>query len=149
MNVPTTTLPDTPSELIRVALADLRACEADPRYIVDMGMWHAYFGYTDENGVEREKKCLVCLAGSVMAKSLGAPIEMSYSPGCYDVAIQQKLLALDEFRQGGAQAGIDVFYGEAQEPLPFDMLIHRYARDPEDWFANMLALATALEQAGH
>ena len=53
-------LPDKPSELIRLALADLRKCEADPRYLIDMAQWHR--PVTSE-------LCHVCLAGAVMART--------------------------------------------------------------------------------
>ena len=33
-------LPSKPSQLIRVALADLAKAERDDRYKIDMGIWH-------------------------------------------------------------------------------------------------------------
>ena len=88
-------LPDKPSELIRVALADLAKCELDPRYRINMGTWHKP---TDTE----EAECMVCLAGAVMAKSLGAPMSMKYTPSVYapDDVSTQKLYALDLFRTG-------------------------------------------------
>ena len=57
---PSEMLPDKPSEMLKVALNDLRACEGDHNYRVEMGVW-----YKRQHGV-----CSVCLAGAVMAKSL-------------------------------------------------------------------------------
>jgi hypothetical protein len=57
------TLPNKPSELIRVALKDLEEAERDPHYEVEMCTWHRPSSTT---GV-----CTVCLAGSVLAKSCG------------------------------------------------------------------------------
>ena len=54
------TLPDKPSELIRLALSDLEKCEGDSRYEVDMNEWHV--------PTQKGHVCYVCLAGSVMAK---------------------------------------------------------------------------------
>lgn len=56
-------LPDRMSDLIEVALRDVRACAMDPRYVMNMGAWH------DPTG---DGRCEVCAAGAVMAKTLGA-----------------------------------------------------------------------------
>ena len=92
-------LPDKPSELIRVALADLRKCEKDKRYGVDMGDWHSPDG----------SRCYVCLAGAVMAKTLGAPIGESKSAGSYGSAplVSDRLCALDDFRRGEVSDGLE------------------------------------------
>lgn len=58
-----TQLPDKPSELIRLAVADLERAEASPDYIIDMGCWHEPI----PNGL-----CAVCFAGAVIAGTLGA-----------------------------------------------------------------------------
>jgi hypothetical protein len=55
-------LPDTLSGLLRVAVEDAKKCEADPRYELDMGVWH-----TPKDGAD---VCLVCMAGAVMAQRL-------------------------------------------------------------------------------
>lgn len=69
----TTILPDKPSELIRLALADLEKAEESRAYSVDMGMWH---GYDEISG-----KCTVCLAGAVMAGTLGVELNTTAGPG--------------------------------------------------------------------
>lgn len=62
-------LPTKPSALLRLALEDLEAVEADKKYKVAMGKWH------EPNGA-----CKVCLAGSVLAKTLQVPrnLDLSY-----------------------------------------------------------------------
>lgn len=89
--------PSKPSELIRLALRDLRAVERSKKYTVDMGSWHEP---NEDTGV-----CHVCLAGAVMARSLKAgrdydltPSEMwthGVSPVWHD-----RLVALDDLRSG-------------------------------------------------
>lgn len=54
-------LPDKPSELIRLAVADLQSVRNDPRYVIDMD-W--YF----ENRYKNKQVCTVCLGGAVLAR---------------------------------------------------------------------------------
>lgn len=61
MNI-TTPPPDKLSDLIRLALDDLRKCEENPQYTINMHVW--YHHSPDNN------RCMVCLAGSVMAQTL-------------------------------------------------------------------------------
>ena len=90
-------LPDRPSELLQLALDDLRKCEADPRFVIDMRYWL----------VAKTNTCHVCLAGSVMAQSLGANVEFDCSPGSFDRDTLKKLMALNYFRQGCIQLGYE------------------------------------------
>ncbi len=93
------TLPDKPSELITLALNDLLKVEKDKRYKIDMDTWHT------PNG-----KCAICLAGAVMAKSLGADIHMSSTPA-YAGSNTNKLCALEWFRLGVVDTGISILEG--------------------------------------
>lgn len=90
------TLPDKPSELLRVALGDLEKCEKDPNYIIMMNDWHTVRG----------DKCAVCLAGVVIAKSLEANVEWNYDPDNYDRTVRHKLRALNQFRTGSNRAAL-------------------------------------------
>lgn len=67
-------LPNKPSKLLMLAMTDLEKVEADPRYKVNMSKWH------EPNG-----KCSVCLAGSVIAKTL------KVNPGNYITPYGQTL----------------------------------------------------------
>lgn len=55
-----TELPNTLSGLLRVALHDMRMCLIDPAYEVRMDYWY-----------EPGEVCCVCMAGSVLAQTLG------------------------------------------------------------------------------
>ena len=61
VNMSNSVLPNKLSDLLELAVRDARACEADPRYLLDMGKWHVPKG----NGV-----CQVCMAGAVIAKTI-------------------------------------------------------------------------------
>lgn len=81
-----TDLPDSKRQLLHLALDDLEKCEADPRYEIDMGEWHS----------ATSKVCLVCLAGSVMAKSLECKPSEFLAPS--DTNERRKLAWLDNVR---------------------------------------------------
>lgn len=84
-------LPKKLSDLIEVALHDLEACEKSDEYTVDMGRWH----YPSP-----DSPCEVCLAGSVMAQTLGTKTSRIACPGDFGGDVQQALHALDEVRHG-------------------------------------------------
>lgn len=88
-------LPRVPSKLIRVALADLRTCEALPeKYHMCMDVW-----YSPTQG----GKCMLCLAGAVIAQSLGNGEHTRYPNDFPDDSDQ--LYALNAFRLGSMHAG--------------------------------------------
>lgn len=64
--------PTKASEAIRLALADLEKCEANPHYRINMGLWHGRKASTGP--------CYVCLAGAVMAQTLGTPRTATRAP---------------------------------------------------------------------
>ena len=78
-------------ELLTIALDDLKKCEADPTYIINMHEWH----------VPRGEQCSICLAGAVMAQSLGAYPSEHRSLFSYDAPLDERLEALDDLRCGG------------------------------------------------
>jgi len=87
-----TSLPTVLSDLIELALADLTKCEASPDYIVSMDDW--WHWYDDDTNV-----CFVCLAGAVMAQTLGSDLTWAGCPSNW--ATQEKHLeALDRARSG-------------------------------------------------
>lgn len=95
-------LPDKPSSLILVALADLAKVEKSRKYQVDMGIWH------EPGSIARGNRCQVCLAGAVMARSLGADPKASFDPSSFPLE-SDKLSALDCFRTGAIRAGLACF----------------------------------------
>ena len=95
-------LPDKPSELIRLALEDLRKAEADPRYTVNMNVWHE-----EQLDGEARRTCSVCLAGAVMAGTLEkSPFDVLEPENCG--RHQSKLKALNQFRMGELHAGLSL-----------------------------------------
>jgi len=93
-------LPNKLSDLIELALKDLAKAERDPKYKVNMGMWH-------ENRCSDPNKpiCHVCFAGAVMAKTKGCAIGVNFSPSEFTHGEELKMRALDQIRQydfGGA-----------------------------------------------
>lgn len=83
-------LPDKISELLKLAMIDLEKVEADPRYKVDMLEWHT----------PRENKCEVCLAGSVLAKSLKIDFKQRYYGLNLSEKIDDKLETINSLRMG-------------------------------------------------
>lgn len=137
-----TELPEKPSDLIELALADLRKVEKDERYVVNMRDWHApapAFGF-----------CNVCLAGAVMAGTLGHSPDECLTPGDLGPTLDSKLRALDSLRLGRVRTALD-YLGRAFDPdeVP-DCYIPQYsARNPEPFHAAMGALAQQLRALGH
>lgn len=135
----TTTLPDKPSELIRIALKDLRKCEKDPRYKVDMDFWHA------PNG-----KCKVCFAGAVMAKRLGVPINVSIDSNMTESQPEYlKLLALDYARLGWARDMATTMGCQFDRTLiPGKVDLVPYENNPAAFKRGMRAMADLMESHG-
>ncbi len=147
-------LPDKPSELIRVALADLEKCEASPSTIVDMGYWHALIGDDERDEFESELRekpkalCVVCLAGSVISKTLSVEDGCDAGPGTFDEPIRAKLMALDEFRMGWVGEAL-ITMGLRLPPTLFDSTdITPYHVDPGAFRRDMRQLADDLEADG-
>ena len=139
MNPPITdTLPDTLSDLLTVALDDLAKVEADPRYAVAMKDWHRPYS---------TGRCNVCLAGAVMAKSLGCPIAR-IDPYELGQQIKTKLHVLNSLRQGFVGYACEEL-SESFERVPEQL---RFVEVPEyahpDFVPTLRALAASLKEAG-
>lgn len=147
-------LPDKPSALIRLALDDLRKVERDARYAVDMGYWH-----TGTWEPEHNNTCMVCLAGAVMAGTLGAdPTQVRY-PDCYSLETEARLESLDCFRVGNVRNGLYRFHqrtetADAYEGIGIELAgaVPEYYVSGEDntgWYAGMEKLADDLQARGY
>jgi hypothetical protein len=139
-------LPRLPSELIRLALADLAKCEAQPeRFVIDMGRWHL----PTMSAAMGSMRCYVCLAGSVLAQTLGIADDVALD--CIDEVedehIRLRLLALNEFRVGDVGAGLHYFGLAAPSELTWPVNFH-YADDPVLFRRQMNGLADDLERHG-
>lgn len=95
-----TNLPDKLSDLIVVAVRDMRAARKDPRYRL--------YGWTWHEPERRDDKCEICMAGAVIRGSLQCigKRDMDLKPSSFlDNTVQRKLLALDHVRQGCFELG--------------------------------------------
>lgn len=127
-------LPDKPSALIRLAMADLEAVERDGRYVVHMETWHIAY----------ENKCSVCLAGAVMAKTLETDSKLTTSPLAMGNDICKKLSALDSFRNGHIAAGLEQMDIEPIEKL-WSWNVCSYHTNPTEFKEDMSEMADMLE----
>jgi hypothetical protein len=110
------TLPNTLSELLALAIEDMRVIAKDPRYELDMNLFHSPIG----------DKCYVCLAGSVMARTLKLPPGENYIPDEFDKDTFNKLYALDALRIGDlVEAAFEL--GIKEEPIAAAKLAEQYA----------------------
>ena len=126
-------LPNDPSELIRLAIADLEKVEQDSRYDVDMSVWHEPCG----------EVCEVCLAGAVMAGTLGADVGEYSTPDDFSEGIPYKLRALSYFRTGDISRGLR-YLGIKSRP-EWMISVCRYRENPDRFKRDMLELADTLE----
>ena len=131
-------LPNKPSDLISVALSDLRKVESDEWYAVRMGVWHE----------PQERACAVCFAGAVMAMTLHVPINTATNPDEFKWALRRKLRALDAFRRGELYEAYSAL-GILRPPgIPHAVPIPDYGRYSEAFHAAMHGMADMLEKAG-
>lgn len=98
-------LPDKLSELLRLAVKDAKLCEEDSNYELNMSFWHQLV----------KDKCIVCLAGSVMAQTLELLPEevigcIEDSGFCLDT--KKKLTYIDMMRSGLLPEGVPTYIGE-------------------------------------
>lgn len=140
---PSAPLPRLPSALIRVGVRDLEACERDGRYEVHMYDWHR----------NRRGKCSVCLAGAVMAQTLGRSPSDDLEPYFFETDTALALDALNSLRMGIASTAlIDlglVTVGDAPSIIHLNRTIPRYQLDPPAFKKAMLDYADFLEQEGY
>ena len=86
-------LPDTLSDLLRVAVQDAMILEKTPGFKLNMSNWVLPF-----NG-----ECHVCMAGACMVKELGIappPLRASFPEDVKNYRASRKLYAIDSMRQG-------------------------------------------------
>ena len=134
------TLPATPSKLIRLAMADLYVMEQSPNYQIHMGEWHS------PQYVDRGKGiCNVCLAGAVIANTLGCNRLTLIDPDRFTSKIEGKLRALDYFRMGSVGAGFQCMRRSFDKGMKFDRDIENYDTDPLLFKRQMRQLARTLE----
>ena len=140
-------LPDLPSALVHTALADLEWCEYHPEYEIDMTIFHTS---------RDSDRCRVCLAGAVMARSLEAPLWLTWGPWDFPED-QHKLRSLDSFRGGHIRYGLgqlglldDLLDEDGEMPagLPGRISITPYETDRDKFWEDMEEMIRLLEAAG-
>lgn len=139
-------LPEEPSALIRLALADLKKVERDKaHYVVNMNMYHE-----PDDFQYRKRKCTVCFAGAVMAGTLRASPGWSLDPSDFDTDTKKKLIALDYFRSGRVRQGLLLLSDSYRyiEPGLADFLVVPYRDDPKGFRVDMERMAAHLERRG-
>jgi hypothetical protein len=92
-------LPNKPSAYLTLALQDLTRAERSRKYSINMQSWHS-------GGDSSRPTCSVCLAGSVMAFSLGAKPKEDKEPYDYNVRTNIILNSIDAFRRGRVQEAL-------------------------------------------
>jgi len=80
-------LPDKLSDVIMIALEDLRKVERSKKYKIDMGLWH------EPNGA-----CSVCFAGALISQTEGATPDKYIEPDNFEDEDERKFYALDHLR---------------------------------------------------
>ena len=154
-------LPDKISALLRVALADVEKCDADPVYVLDMNRWH------DPIKTPAGPVCAVCMAGAVMAQTLKISPDNHATPEEYGEQAEsfldgELLDSLNDIRIGNLAGAL---YTANQSVSSGDSAVLEYletrirnsvflqeAPDPEhmqEWLKEWREIATELEQAGY
>lgn len=103
-------LPARLSALLRLAVADAQKCELDPKYELNMHVWYCP---PRKSAVENlgSRKCLVCMAGSVIAQTLPRPADYNEDyvvPSDFDGITERRLEAIDAIRSGSVSAALGV-----------------------------------------
>jgi hypothetical protein len=85
-----TQLPEKLSDLLRLAVRDCMTVEKMPDRRLDMETFHW----------PSETVCVVCMAGAVMDRTLGADPDAELGPDDFDRETGKRLHAIDAMRQG-------------------------------------------------
>ena len=111
-------LPNKLSDLLELAMKDVRAIEEDPRYRLDMSHWHM-------PSIETPGVCLVCMAGAVMANTLEiSPTQNFGEPHILvDYMNGPAIRAIDLMRKGAFEAAHYTMGGTTQTYEPIPMLV--------------------------
>lgn len=137
-------LPDKLSNLLELALADLAKVEADKRYVVNMDLWHI----PTYGGDIYPALCRVCLAGAVIAGSLGGNIRKHLVPYNFDEKTKSKLFAIDCLRSGMIDTAIYYMKQKRPKSMPNNIKVADYKSSPLQWLSNMLFIIALLREHG-
>ncbi len=90
-------LPDKLSDLLDLAVKDSQKCEKDDFYQLFMNAWHMYDG-----GI-----CYVCMAGSVLAQTMGVPFNQTIEPTKLPLDVMDKLGDINSVRMGSVPGSVN------------------------------------------
>ena len=145
-------LPDTLSGMIRLGVKELKWAEDDPHYRVEMHAWH---GWKEVDTTQ----CSVCMAGAIIAHTMGEQWGAETHPEDYGEENSAKLRAVNQARTGWIERalltmGLDQskrkdLYQRGVKPDYEDMLPPNiYVENPDRFYAVMETIAADLEAAG-
>ena len=123
-------LPDKLSDLFTVAVNDLEKIQKDNKYKINMPTWHSYN--------KRNEICYVCMAGAVMAKTLGYDRKRTYRFFEIEgIENRNKLDRIDDFRKFDFR---DTFIGNQ------DILdkLNKFIEDKLIGYRNLIPLEKAI-----
>lgn len=115
-----------------------------------MDRWHSPYAAGDD--LYKSKVCHVCLAGSVMAQTLGAKPDDWLFPASYKSSLAAKLNALDCFRIGQIYSGIFQLARLNSNLIGLTVLypkrvpITSYSKSPKKFKSDMRKLAKTLRK---
>jgi hypothetical protein len=156
---PAMELPDKPSDLLELALRDLEFVEQDDKYRVRMWMWHL-----PERAFMQPASpplyCNVCLAGSVLAKTLNVPFDVPVLVSEFDASgdeafdkLVHKLRAVDYLREGdvgGALWILEYPREDVDNGRHLNRDVAEYDEDNPHWFYDsMRELVKVLRTNGY
>lgn len=126
--------------LLATALKDLRRAETNPNCAINMGTWCLR---------ERNGYCQVCLAGAVMVGRLSVnPSSYTY-PSHYGVKTMQRLLALNDLRQGNVSRAARLMNVKGYTTgcnYRLDRVIPEYHEDTSGFWTAMTRLLADLKE---
>ena len=137
----TTCRPSLPSALLALGIRDLCRAGNDPRYEIDMSHWHK--GTMRPDPYLDEDKCHVCMAGAVIAMTLGLGPECDADLASFSGAVAERLSALNAFREGRVAQGLLTMGCLGNTALNRD--VADYEEDPEQFLEDMQDLVRDLE----
>lgn len=128
-----------PSELLELGIINLKECEKDANYVINMCSWHIY--------IPSEAKCHVCLAGAYLAKTIKMPFTRTVAPHELKQPVQDKAYALTNFSRGTMEYGLKAL-GYEQNHYGY-YRIPSYSENPKTFYKAMDFLITDLFQRGY
>lgn len=145
MKKPKNKLPQIPSKLIRLAIRDLKKVERLKTRKINMHIWH------ESRVIDGKPFCVVCLAGSVMDRTLkiDPKINMREGQGLISSADLRALGALNNLRSGYVEGAFLSLGIKEISSYPKDVAIARYDFSKTLFKLDMLKLADSLEAIGY